>query len=127
MILSTGTLTTTNATGAAITIRNATTAVALGNITALSGTLSLGTALLPLTVAITHNGTINVSGLSIAGGSITLPAGLSLTGNLTVVSGTVTLGSALTVGGNLTILAAGILDVSPSSFDITLTGNWSKC
>jgi hypothetical protein len=125
MNFNTGTLTTTNA-GAAITIQHATIAVALGNITAINGTLSLGTALLPLSVAITQNGAINVSGLSVAGGTITLPAGLNFTGNLTVISGTVTLGANLSVGGNITILAAGSLDVSPASYQITLTGNWSN-
>jgi hypothetical protein len=122
--LGTGTLSTTNASAAAVTIQNGTTAT-LGNVTATTGTLNLGVIGLTLSGAITANGgtTLNVLNISVAGGSFTVPSGLTLNGTLTVVSGTTTAGGPITIA-NIAISAGATLDSASQS--ITVSASWSN-
>ncbi len=128
----TGTLSTTNNTAAALTIRDATT-VALGNVSAASGTVTLGVAN-DITAPITQNATTSLSAntlaiSALAGTNVTLANGGNTVTNLNAValgggrfSLTDTLGltvaNPITATGGVTLNVGGALAVN-SPIDAT--------
>ena len=133
--LNASTLTTTNNTANAVVIHNATT-VALGNITAITGTVQIGTAG-DVTHAVTQTGVTALSADTLAASTSTVNGSIDLgsAGTLTVAKlGPVQRGGALTIndsaagglvlsgdiGGtaaaaNTSITSAGALDLGPHS------------
>jgi hypothetical protein len=147
--LNTSTLTTTNSSATAVDLQNATT-VALGNVTAASGTLRIGTGnvtgavtqtaatLLDVstliggttnTVTLMNSNTIANLGAFTTNGAFTLndtTGGLNVTGAVTTTNNG--LASMTTTGGNLavttgSIAGAGVTLVTTGANDITLAGN----
>ena len=117
--LNTSTLSTTNATAGAVTIQNGA-ATTLGNITASSGTVVLGTGALPLSGAIGQTAltTLNVANLTAVGGStITLGNGT----NQIVATGVIQRGGDVSIASSVAMTVNGTISTGTLASGVTLS------
>ncbi|MGA2614835.1 MAG: FlgD immunoglobulin-like domain containing protein [Spirochaetia bacterium] len=119
LTLGTSTLTTTNNSATAVTLRNATTA-ALGDITASSGTVVLGTAALPVSGAISQTGvtTINAATLTVDSSAVVM---VTLTNANSIANlGTVTHGGAFSLTDSASLTVVGAVGSGGASDSVTI-------